>query len=167
MGILSTIFGGAGTSLVEAVGDVIDKTTTSDEERKALDNELRKAEMQHETEMRALGIKETELYLHDTDSARVNQSRVQESVNASWLAKNVQPILALMIVILTFGMYGYLLFQGTGSLGERKEIYIYILGALTTISTQVVSYFFGSSQGSAEKNKALFEMGNQAQQHRQ
>lgn len=164
MGILSTIFGGAGTSLVEAVGEVIDKTTTSDEERKALDNELRKAEMQHETEMRALGIRETELYLHDVDSARVNQSRVQESVHASWLSKNVQPILALMIVVLTFGMYGYLVFKGTENLTEgRKEIFVYILGALTTISTQVVSYFFGSSQGSAEKNKALFEMGNQAQ----
>jgi hypothetical protein len=36
-----------------------------------------------------------------------------------------------------------------------KDIVIYILGALTTISTQVAAYFFGSSQGSKDKQKSL------------
>jgi flagellar basal body-associated protein FliL len=39
-----------------------------------------------------------------------------------------------------------------------KDILIYILGALTTVATQVVSYFFGSSSGSAEKTKALNDL---------
>jgi hypothetical protein len=36
-----------------------------------------------------------------------------------------------------------------------KDIVIYILGALTTVATQVVSYFFGSSVGSADKSKTI------------
>lgn len=39
-----------------------------------------------------------------------------------------------------------------------KDVIIYILGALTTVATQVVSYFFGSSTGSADKSKALNAM---------
>jgi len=36
-----------------------------------------------------------------------------------------------------------------------KDIVIYILGALTTVATQVVSYYFGSSSGSKDKSNAL------------
>jgi len=39
-----------------------------------------------------------------------------------------------------------------------KNIIIYILGALTTISTQVVAYFFGSSRGSKEKQKIISDL---------
>ena len=36
-----------------------------------------------------------------------------------------------------------------------KDILIYILGALTTVSTQVASFYFGSSQGSKDKQKSI------------
>jgi len=39
-----------------------------------------------------------------------------------------------------------------------KDIVIYILGALTTISTQVVAYYFGSSMGSQSKQKSMESM---------
>lgn len=156
-------------SLVSAVGDALDKVTTSDEERKALDNELTKAQMQYEQEMTALGIKEQEIYLADTASAREHQSRIQESAQASWLAKNVQPLLAVSIIGLTFFLYWRIIFSGAdifsdgSKLHDVKDIIIYILGALTTVSTQVASYFFGSSQGSADKHKAMVEMSERAQ----
>jgi len=148
----------AGASgLVEAIGTAIDKNVTSDEERKALDNEIAKAKLQYELESAKLGLEETKAYLADTNSARVNQTQVQASEHASWLAKNVHPILALGIIGLTFGMYGWIINMDARQFAEHgmKEIIIYILGALTTVSTQVAAYFFGSSQGSADKNKAL------------
>lgn len=151
---------GAG-SLVDAIGSAIDKNTTSEEERKALDNEIAKARLQHEVEVAALGVRETEAYLADTQSARHEQSRVQESVNAGWLAKNVQPGLAIGIVGLTFWMYWFIIFSGHDVLSkdrEMKDIIIYILGALTTVSTQVASYFFGSSHGSSEKSKTILDL---------
>lgn len=157
---LTRIFSKTAGSLVEAVGDAIDKNFTTDEERKELDNELAKAAMHHEIEKATLGVEETKAYLADVDSARVNQSRVQESQYSSALAKNVQPILAIGIIVLTFLMF-FAIISGHVSLDEQKgmkEIIIYILGALTTISTQVVAFFFGSSQGSKDKQKSLHEI---------
>lgn len=161
MSIITDLFSGGASSLVTAVGDAIDKNFTSDEERKELDNELAKSNMQYQVQMATLGLQETEAYLADTASARENQSRVQESEHASWLAKNVQPMLAVCIIALTFFMYWYIVFSGDpkdsvlAQRPEMKDIIIYILGALTTIVTQVVSYFFGSSTGSADKSRTI------------
>lgn len=162
--ILTSLFSSGASSLVTSVGDAIDKVVTSDEERKELDNEISKANMQFQMQMATLGLQETQAYLGDTASARDNQSRVQESEHASWLAKNVHPILAVSIIGLTFFMYWYIAFseESTSKLmapdSPMKDIVIYILGALTTVATQVVSYFFGSSSGSADKSKALNAM---------
>lgn len=164
MNFFTDLFSSGASSLVTAVGDAIDKNVTSDEERKQLDNELAKSDMQYQVQMATLGLQEKEAYLADTASARENQSRVQEAEHASWMAKNVQPILAIGIISLTFFLYWYIAFsdESTSKLTDptspMKDIVIYILGALTTIVTQVVSYFFGSSSGSADKSKALNAM---------
>lgn len=161
MSIFSDLFSGGASTLVEAVGNAIDKNFTTDAERKELENELTKASLQHEVEMAALGVQTKQIEAADLGSARDNQSRVQESEHASWLAKNVHPILAFVIIGLTFFMYWYIVFSGDGKgsiLAQRpemKDVIIYILGALTTVATQVVSYFFGSSSGSADKSKAI------------
>ncbi len=151
------LFSSGASSLVEAVGEAIDKNVTSDEEKKELENELAKAAMQYELEMAALSLEEKKAVFSDIASARVNQSRVQESEHASWLAKNVHPMLAIGIIVLTFFMFFIIIFGSKWGIpsSETKHITIYILGALTTISTQVVAYFFGSSQGSKDKQKSL------------
>jgi nitrate reductase NapE component len=156
------LFSAGASSLVDAVGDAIDKNFTSDEERQELENEMLKASMHYDVEMKTLGIEETKAFLADTNSARDNQSRVQESENSSWLAKNVHPILAVAIIGLTFFMYFWIIQTKGAVLKETgmKEIIIYILGALTTISTQVAAYFFGSSQGSKDKQKSLDNIAN-------
>ena len=154
---------GAG-NLVEAVGNAIDKNVTTDEERKELESEIAKASIQHKVEMATLSPDEEKAFLVDMADARETQSEVQESEHAGWLAKNVHPILAIGIIGLTFFMYYWIMqknwqeFSKTG----MKDIIIYILGALTTISTQVAAYFFGSSQGSKDKQKALDNIATKA-----
>ena len=39
--------------------------------------------------------------------------------------------------------------------GNEKDIIIYVLGVLSAVCTQVVSYYFGSSQGSANKQNQI------------
>ncbi|HXU93511.1 MAG TPA: hypothetical protein VFP33_07645 [Gallionella sp.] len=158
---LANLSNSGATSLVTAVGDAIDKIAISDEERKEHDNELAKAAMQHEEKMAALGLQEKQAELSDIASARENQSRVQESGFASSLAKNVHPLLAFGIMGLTFLLYALVIYGSTKEgffKSETKDIVIYILGALTTVATQVVSYFFGSSTGSADKSRTLNEI---------
>jgi flagellar basal body-associated protein FliL len=63
--------------------------------------------------------------------------------------------LALSILLLTFVLFGVVMFDNTPVESSRKDILIYVLGVLSAIATQIVSYYFGSSQGSKEKSDQL------------
>jgi hypothetical protein len=69
----------------------------------------------------------------------------------------VTPVLALSILLLTFVLFGVVMFDNTPVETSRKDILIYVLGVLSAIATQIVSYYFGSSQGSKEKSDQLKE----------
>lgn len=154
------LFSSGATNLVDAVGNAIDKNVTSDEERLELQNELSQAKMKFDTDMASLDADVRKAILSDIDSARVNQAAIQTSEHASWLSKNVSSILALGIVILTFYLFFWIITGKSKLLNDPQlqNIVIYILGALTTVSTQVVSYYFGSSMGSKDKQKSLSDI---------
>lgn len=123
---------------------------------------LKQAEMEHEEEMLKLklesdklDLQELGMYLADTDSARDRETQIAVSKEAPLLNKIVTPILALTIVSLTFILFGILLFDDAPVEPTRKDILIYILGALTAIATQVIAYYFGSSSGSKDKSEEL------------
>jgi len=158
MSILSNLFAGGAANVIDAVGNAVDKVFTSDEQRISLENEIRRAEMSYKAEMKSLDIKETGLYLADVDSARDNQSRVQESENASWLSKNTQPLLALILVGLCFGMFGKVLFHGLNTNPQTSNITMMILGGLISVLGQVVSYFFGASRDAGENTKKISDI---------
>ena len=54
-------------------------------------------------------------------------------------------------------LFAVVMFDHSPLESTRKDILIYILGVLSAISTQIVSYYFGSSAGSKEKDAALKE----------
>ncbi len=98
-----------------------------------------------------------ELRLKDTDSAREREVQISTSDKAPLLNKIVTPVLALSILILTFVLFGVVMFDDTPVEASRKDILIYILGVLSAIASQIVSYYFGSSVGSKDKTDALKE----------
>lgn len=94
----------------------------------------------------------------DLASAREAERRILEAENAGWLAQNVHALLALAIMFITFALFVFIIHASMDSTfkeSDAKDIVIYILGALTTVATQIVSYYFGSSSGSADKSRAL------------
>jgi hypothetical protein len=120
------------------------------------------AAMEHEEELlrlkleeNKLDLQELEMYLKDTDSARDREIQIATSDKAPLLNKIITPILALSILILTFILFGVVMFDNNPVDSTRKDILIYILGVLSAISTQIVSYYFGSSQGSKDKADQL------------
>jgi len=120
------------------------------------------AQMEHEEELLKLrleedklGLVELELRLKDTDSARDREVQISTSDKAPLLNKIVTPVLALSILLLTFALFGVVMFNDTPIEASRKDILIYILGVLSAIASQIVSYYFGSSAGSKEKTEAL------------
>ena len=125
---------------------------------------LKTAEMEHEEELMRLRIEddkldlaELELRLKDTNSARDREVQISTSDKAPLLNKIVTPVLALGVIGLTFVLFGAVMFDTSVVEPSRKDILIYILGVLSAISTQIVSYYFGSSQGSKEKSEQLKE----------
>ena len=122
------------------------------------------AQMEHEEELMRLRLEEDkldlaelEMRLKDTGAAREREVAIATSDKAPLLNKVVTPVLALSILLLTFVLFGVVMFDNTPVESSRKDILIYILGVLSAISTQIVSYYFGSSQGSKEKSEQLRE----------
>ena len=122
------------------------------------------AAMEHEEELMRLRLEEDkldlaelELRLKDVDSARDRETAIVTSKDAPLLNKIVTPVLALGIVGLTFILFGVVMFDASPVEASRKDILIYVLGVLSAIATQIVSYYFGSSAGSKEKTEQLKE----------
>ena len=125
---------------------------------------IKMAEMEHEEELLRLKIEENKLdlaeldmRLKDVDSARDREVQIATSDKAPLINKIVTPILALSILLLTFILFGVVMFDNNPVESSRKDILIYVLGVLSAIATQIVSYYFGSSQGSKEKSDQLRE----------
>jgi uncharacterized membrane protein len=75
----------------------------------------------------------------------------QKIASTPEINKLVTPILALGVVGLSFLLFSILIFVEVKP--EAKDILIYILGVLSAAVTQILSYYFGSSQGSKDKSE--------------
>ena len=122
------------------------------------------AQMEHEEELMRLRIEddkldlaELQMLLKDTNDARQREVQIANSDKAPLINKIVTPVLALSILLLTFVLFGVVMFNDTPVEASRKDILIYILGVLSAIASQIVSYYFGSSQSSKDKTDALKE----------
>jgi hypothetical protein len=100
-------------------------------------------------------IKLEELKAHyaEMDSARQREIAVASSSNVPMLNKLVTPVLALGVVGLSFILFAILIFVDVQD--NAKDILIYILGVLSAAVTQILGYYFGSSQGSKDKEDKL------------
>lgn len=149
---LNKIFSGGAGQVVESVANVVDKFVQTKEEKDAANLELQKVINSHLEVMEQEATKQLEVQQKEMDSARNREIQIAVSDKAPLLNKIITPILALAVVTLTFILFYILMFR---EVGNEKDIIIYVLGVLSAVCTQVVSYFFGSSQGSAQKQTQI------------
>lgn len=154
MGFLQNLFSGGANSLVDSVGKVLDNVITTKEEKMQAENEIKKAEMQFQVDMKKLSNEEQQMILGDIASARQRDVQIQNA-NTTKLNKNLMPILAFGTIVLVFSLFYILIFSPALIKGEGKELAMYLLGILSAVLTQIYSYYFGSSAGSADKAKTL------------
>ena len=93
------------------------------------------------------------LNAQDRDSARKAYATIATSENATKLDKMVVPILALGVVGLAFALIGVLMFVDTPN--DQQQLVIFALGFITSAAGQVLSFYFGSSQGSKDKTEDM------------
>ncbi len=150
---LTDLFAGEAGKLVETVGSVIDNVATSKEEVLQHELEMKKAENQYQVDMRRLGIDETKTILADTDSARKRNAEVETSANATRLSKNISSYLAILTTVLTFALFYLVIFRNDTIHTDVKDVVIYLLGVLSTILTQVFSFYFGAARTKDKDDK--------------
>ena len=103
--------------------------------------------------LKELDLEYAKLEIADRDSARKAYAQVATSEYATKLDKVVVPVLALGVVGLAFTLIGVLMFVNTPQ--DQQQIIIFALGFITSAAGQVLSFYFGSSQGSKDKTEEI------------
>lgn len=138
-------------SLLDIGGKLIDKLIPDPEAKAKAQLDLAKLAQDGQ-------LAQLQAEMGDLDSARKREMAVATSENAPYLNKIVTPVLALGVLVATFILFGLVMFAEGMIDTTRKDIIIYVLGVLSAISTQIISYYFGSSKGSNDKNAAIDKM---------
>ena len=101
--------------------------------------------------LKELDLEYAKMDAQDRDSARKAYAAVATSEHSTKLDKAVVPILALGVVGLAFSLIAILMFVNTPQ--DQQQIIIFALGFITSAAGQVLSFYFGSSQGSKDKTE--------------
>jgi len=154
--IFKNLIGGKAADIVDSVGNVVDKFVQTKEEKDAAKLELTKVMNEHLQAMEQEATKQLEQQVKEMDSARQRELQIAISDKAPTLNKIITPILAIVIIGLTFILFYLIMFKGVT--GVEKDILVFVLGALTGYVGMVLSYYFGSSIGSAHKQNQIEKM---------
>lgn len=150
--IFQKIFSSGAGELVDKVAGAVDRFVQTKEEKAEAQIELQKVINSHLEVMEQEATKQLEIQQKEMDSARNREIQIAVADKAPLINKIVTPILALSVVALTFILFYILMFK---QVGNEKDIIIYVLGVLSAVCTQVVSFYFGSSQSSENKQQQL------------
>ncbi len=145
-------------AILDIGSKLIDRFLPDPEQRAKAQYELLKMEKEGELAKMANDTELAKIYAADVDSARKREAEIVTSDVAPLINKIITPVLAASVLLMTFILFGLVLFDDGSIDSTRKDILIYVLGVLSAIATQIISYYFGSSQGSAAKNSAIDKM---------
>ena len=146
-------------AILNVGGKLIDKLIPDPEAKAKAQLELTKLAQDGELAKMANDIKLVELENANTDSARDMNAKVQESTNASWLAKNTAYALDIGIVTATIFLAWFAFMKGVPE--ANKELVYMALGSLITMCGTVLNFHRGSSQGSKDKGGEIQKLKEQ------
>jgi len=140
----------------EAVKIIKDKTGIDLSQKKELTPEDLQKLKEFEIKNKELILQKLQMYLADKQDAR-NRDIVLSTNEKTPLIKKIYPeILATIVVIATFVMF--YLSVSVNLEAPKKEVVMLLLGTLNTALGMVLSFYFGSSMGSKNKDEVLARM---------
>lgn len=151
--ILGSIFSNAAATVVDSVGNAFDKNFTSKEEKDAAKLEMVKEVNRNIEAMKAQVLTQYEAELKDMADARNREVLIATSANAPLINKIILPILAAFVTLGFFGILAYMLMETIPQ--ENTQVLNIMLGSLGTAWIGIIFYYFGSSAGSAAKQKQI------------
>jgi hypothetical protein len=147
-GLATIVAGPLGGMAVKAIAEKLGVEDTVEAVSSAL-----QADPQAAQKLAEIDIKQFELHNANTDSARKMNAEIQESANASWLAKNTAYALDIGIVSATIFLAWFAFMKGVPD--ANKELVYMALGSLITMSGTILNFHRGSSQGSKDKGSEI------------
>ena len=152
LGMLASAITAKGKDIIEEKLGVNIETATQTEDGLI---KLKELTMKHEEFLIEAAQKKAETELKDkaldvenTEGARVANAKIQESANASALAKNAPYILDFVIVVGTMILAYCIFFVGIPV--GNKEIAFAAFGSLLTMCGTILNFHRGTSQGSKD-----------------
>ncbi len=152
--VLTNLFSGGASKLIDSAKGIISEFHLSPEDKLKAEKEITALLNQHAQAMEQEVTKQMDIQAKENDSARAREIAIATSDKAPLLNKIITPILALIIVCSTLVIWALILFRNY----EPKSSESMIIGALTTLSAGVISYYFGSSLSSHNKDKQINNM---------
>ena len=143
-GLATIVAGPLGGMAVKAIAEKLGVEDTVEAVTSAI-----QADPQAAQKLAEIDLKQFELHNANTDSARKMNAGIQESANASWLAKNTAYALDVGIVGATIFLAWFAFIKGVPE--NNKELVYMALGSLITMSGTILNFHRGSSQGSKDK----------------
>jgi hypothetical protein len=152
-GLAAKFTSSKGSDLVKNVTDAIDTFVDTKGEKADRDLKIQELIQNYNLELIKEANASDKMYLEDIQNARDNYSKIQESEKSSWLAKNIMPLLTIVVTLGFFSLLIYMLRYEVPKSNER--IMDILLGSLGTAWITMVSFYFGSSKGSEDKQKFI------------
>jgi len=126
--------------------------------------ELHRIEIEHETDLLSMiqtAFESTTEFkkwdVLDRVSAREQEVAIATSESVPIFLKYVKPALAFLITILTFTLVYIFFFVDVPN--NKRDLFNFIFGSISTAFMAVVTYYFGSSESSSYKNKVFDVVG--------
>ena len=146
--LATVVAGPMGGVAVKAIAEKLGVSDTVEAVTAAIQSDPNAAQKLAEIDLEKLKLENEE-----RDSARKAHMAIATSEHTHILEKLTMPILALGTVALAFVLIGFLIF--TNIPDSQENIIIFALGFITSAATQVLSFYFGSSQGSKDKSAEI------------
>ncbi len=147
MSIFASIANALTGGIIGQVGDILDKTSTSDEERLQIKQAIEKQVQEHVVAMETIATEREKIAAGDRGSAREREMAVKDYIPG---------ILAISLTVGFFGLLGWMMYQAPPP--ASRDILTVMLGSLGTGWITMLAYYFGSSAGSSEKTTAMAKM---------
>lgn len=156
---ITKLFSTGASDLIGTIGTVVDNLTTSKEEKEQLKIALIEQVNAHTQRMAELAQAETDSYLKDVDSAR--QMQIAALKQEDKFSKRFIYYLTIGVITLTFGFDISLFWV---QYPERNHDLInMVCGIINTAGfASIMSFFYGSSKSSHNKQETLDAMAKTA-----